>query len=157
MAKEYVGEGKKAPAFALPDQNGKLVRLSDFRGRKVVLYFYVRDDTPGCTRQACDFRDRIDQLKSKDVAVIGVSPDPVASHERFSTKYGLSFPLLSDEKAVVAKKYGVWGKKNMYGRTYYGVIRSTFLIGEDGKIMKEYRRVKVNGHLNQILKELRGA
>ncbi len=146
--------GSRAPAFALRDQDGKLVKLTDFRGRKVVLYFYVRDDTPGCTREACSFRDGIDDLKAKDVVLLGVSPDSVESHRKFAGKYNLPFPLLVDEKAQLAKKFGVWGKKNMYGRTYYGVIRSTFMIDENGKVAKAYRRVKVDGHLEQILKDL---
>ncbi len=146
--------GSAAPSFALRDQNGKLVRLKDFRGKKVVLYFYVRDDTPGCTKQACDFRDGIRKLRAKDVVVLGVSPDSSDSHRRFAKKYTLPFHLLADDDAVVAKKFGVWGKKNMYGRTFYGIIRSTFLIDENGRIEQEYRGVKVDGHLNRILQDI---
>lgn len=146
--------GMPAPAITLKDQNGRVVRLRDFRGKKVILYFYVRDDTPGCTREACSFRDGLRRLSSKRVTVLGISPDSVESHERFADKYSLRFPLLSDDKARIAKKFGAWGKKNMYGRTYYGVIRSTFIIDEKGKIRKEYRRVKVDEHLKQILKDL---
>jgi peroxiredoxin Q/BCP len=145
--------GTKAPSFALKNQDGKQLRLRDLRGKRVVLFFYVRDDTPGCTREACGFRDRL--LELKDVVVLGISPDPVGSHKHFAEKYGLPFTLLSDEKAGVAKKFGVWGKKNMYGRKYYGVIRSTFIINESGTITNEYRRVKVAGHQEQILKDLR--
>jgi peroxiredoxin Q/BCP len=147
-----VREGLKAPDFKLKDQNGKWTRLRDFRGKKVVLYFYVRDDTLGCTKEACSFRDGLSGLKN--VAVLGISPDTVDSHKRFAGKYGLPFTLLSDEKAETAKRFGIWGKKNMYGRTYFGVIRSTFIINESGTIMKEYTRVKVDGHLTQILKNL---
>ena len=150
--KTTIGEGSKAPDFKLKDQEGKWVRLRNSRGKKVVLFFYVRDDTPGCTKEACNFRDGLARLK--EFMVLGISPDPIDSHKRFAAKYGLPFTLLSDEKAEVAKKYGVWGKKNMYGRTYYGVIRSTFIIDESGTIRKEYRRVKVDGHLSQILKDL---
>lgn len=151
--KTPISGGTKAPDFALKDQDGNRVRFSDFRGKKVVLYFYVRDDTPGCTKEACSFRDGLARLK--DIPVLGISPDPVDSHKHFADKYGLPFTLLSDEKAKVAKKFGVWGKKNMYGRTYYGVIRSTFIIDESGTIKQEYRRVKVDGHLSQIVKNLR--
>ncbi len=146
--------GISAPDFALEDQDGRLVRLRDFRGKKVVLYFYVRDDTPGCTREACSFRDGLAKLKTKNLVVLGVSPDSVDSHKRFADKYNLPFSLLVDEKTAIAKKFGVWGKKNMYGRTYYGVIRSTFIINETGIVKKEYRRVRVDGHLGQILKGL---
>ncbi len=119
-----------------------------------MLYFYVRDQTPGCTREACDFRDGIEKIKAKGAVVLGVSPDTVESHKRFAQKYGLSFPLLADEETEVARKFGVWGKKSMYGRTYQGVIRSTFIIGAEGKIAKAYKRVKVAGHLGQLLKDL---
>ncbi len=144
---------KLAPDFALKNQDGKVVRLRNFRGKKVVLYFYVRDDTPGCTKQACDFRDGLGKLRSKAV-VLGVSPDSVDSHKVFAERYHLPFPLLVDEKAKVAKKFGVWGRKNMYGRTYFGIIRSTFIIDEAGRVRKEYRRVRVDGHLDQILRDL---
>ncbi len=154
MIKTDISVGMQAPRFALKDQNGKLVRLRDFRGKKVVLYFYVRDDTPGCTKQACSFRDGLTKLTAQGAVVLGVSPDSYDSHQRFAGKYSLTFPLLVDEKARTARKFGVWGKKNMYGRTYYGVIRSTFIIDERGKVKKEYRRVKVDGHLDRILKDL---
>lgn len=152
--KTLVNEGVVAPDFALREQDGDLVRLRDFRGKKVVLYFYVRDDTPGCTKEACNFRDGNRKLKAKGVVLLGISPDPVESHKRFAKKYALLFPLLVDEKAQVAKKFGVWGKKNMYGRTFYGTIRSTFIINEEGRVTKQYRRVKVDGHLDQILRDL---
>jgi peroxiredoxin Q/BCP len=144
----------QAPDFALRDQDGRVVKLRNLRGKKIVLYFYVRDDTPGCIKEACSFRDGLGKLKAKDFIALGISPDSVDSHKRFAEKYKLPFPLLVDEKAEVARKFGVWGKKNMYGRTYYGVIRSTFIIDEAGRVRKEYRRVKVDGHLNQVLKDL---
>jgi peroxiredoxin Q/BCP len=152
--KASVSEGKKAPDFGLKDQQGKLVRLRDFRGKKVVLFFYVRDDTPGCTKEACNFRDRLVRLKAKHVALLGISPDSLQSHNHFAGKYNLPFPLLVDEKAAVAKKFGVWGKKTLYGRTYLGIIRSTFIINEDGTVGKEYRHVRVDGHVDRILKDL---
>jgi peroxiredoxin Q/BCP len=144
----------KVPDFALKDQKGRTVRLSDFRGKKVIVYFYVRDDTPGCTKQACSFRDGISELQSRNAVVLGVSPDTVESHKRFTEKYNLNFSLLADEDAKLAKKLGVWGKKNMYGRTFYGIIRSTFVIDEAGHLVKEYPRVKGNGHLERVIREL---
>ena len=153
--KILIEEGMTAPDFSLRDQNGKLVRLRHYRGKKVVLYFYVRDDTPGCTKEACSFRDGRGKLRAKDVVVLGISPDSTDSHRRFAVKHKLPFPLLADEKAEVAKKYGVWGKKNMYGRTFYGIIRSTFLIDESGTVAKQYRRVRVDTHLDQILQDLK--
>ena len=146
--------GSKAPDFVLKDQDGRLVRLSDFRGKKVILFFYVRDDTPGCTRESCDFRDRMENIHSMNVVVLGVSPDSVESHKRFVEKYRLTFPLLADEDASLAKKFGVWRKKNMYGRTFYGIIRSTFVINEEGRVEKEFRHVKVDGHLDRVLREI---
>lgn len=154
LKKTAITPGITAPDFALKDQHGRIVRLRDFRGKKVALYFYVRDETPGCTREACSFRDDLGKLKTRNVVVLGISPDPADSHKRFADKYKLPFPLLVDEKMGTAKKFGVWGKKNMYGRNYYGVIRSSFIIDEAGKIKKEYRRVKVDGHVNQILRDL---
>jgi peroxiredoxin Q/BCP len=126
------------------------VRLRHFRGRKVILYFYIRDDTPGCTKQACDFRDNLERLKAENVVVLGISPDTAESHARFAAKFKLPFSLLADEKSEAAKSYGVWGKKNMYGRTFHGIVRSTFIIDEEGKVMKEYRRVRAAGHLDKI-------
>jgi len=150
-----VSEGSPVPDFTLRDQDGKPVRLRDYRGKKVALCFYVRDDTPGCTKEASSFRDGIDRLGAQKAVVLGLSPDSVDSHKRFATKYNPPFPLLVDDKAETAKKFGVWGKKNMYGKTYYAVIRSTFVIDEDGRIAKAYRRVKVDGHLEQILRDLK--
>ncbi len=138
----------------LKDQNGTVVRLRDFVGKKVILYFYVRDDTPGCTKQACEFRDDTDTLRRQNIIVLGVSPNSVDSHKCFVEKYNLRFPLLADDDAKVAKKYGVWEKKSMYGRKFYGVVRSTFVVDEEGRIIREYRRVRVAGHLGRVLKEL---
>jgi peroxiredoxin Q/BCP len=152
--KASISQGKKVPDFALKNQEGRVVRLRDFRGKKVVLFFYVRDDTPGCIREACSFRDRLGRLKAKHVALLGISPDSLESHDHFADKYNLPFPLLVDEKAEVAKKFGVWGKKTLYGRTYLGIIRSTFIINEDGTLSKEYRHVRVDGHVDRILKDL---
>ena len=154
LTKKIISIGWKAPKFMLKDQYGKVVRLNDFLGRKVILYFYVRDATPGCTRQACEFRDDMDSLRRRNIIVLGISPDSVDSHKRFVEKYNLKFPLLADEGAKLAKKYGVWAKKTMYGRRFYGIIRSTFVIDEEGRVMREYRRVKVDGHLARVLGEL---
>ncbi len=147
--------GKTIPNVALRDHNGNAVRLIDFRGRKVILFFYVRDDTPGCTREACGFRDKLTILDSRNATVLGISPDNADSHKKFAEKYGLRFPLLVDQNARLAKRLGVWGKKNMYGRTFYGIIRSTFIINEQGRIMKEYRHVKVDGHIKRLLDDLK--
>jgi len=146
--------GSKAPDFVLKDQDGRLVRLSHFKGKKIILFFYVRDDTPGCTRESCGFRDRIENIHSKNTVVLGVSPDSVESHKRFAEKYHLTFPLLADENAALAKKFGVWGKKNMYGRTFYGIIRSTFVIDEEGRVEQAFRHVRVDGHLDRVLHEI---
>lgn len=155
-AKLETDEGDIAPDFSLPDQTGKTIKLSDVlsEGRKVVLFFYVRDDTPGCTREACAFRDGIGELAAAGAKVLGISPDDSASHSKFATKYKLSYPLLADVGAKAAKAYGVYKLKNMYGRRYFGVERSTFIIGPDGKILNSFRRVKVDGHTRQVLEAL---
>jgi len=147
-------EGSKAPAFTLPNQDGKKVSLKDFLGKKVVLYFYPKDMTSGCTKEACDFRDHIKLFNNKDVVVLGVSPDSVQSHKKFQEKYNLPFDLLSDESKKVLEKYGVWKEKSMYGRKYFGVERTTFIIDEKGKIKKIFPRVKVNGHIKEVLEAL---
>jgi peroxiredoxin Q/BCP len=147
--------GSPAPDFALQDQNGKTAKLRDFRGQRVILFFYVRDNTPGCIKEACNFRDGLDKLKAEGVVVLGISADSAESHVRFAQKYQLPFPLLADQNAEVAKKYRVWGKKNMYGRTFYGIIRSTFIIDGKGNVSREYRRVKVDGHFDEILEDLK--
>jgi thioredoxin-dependent peroxiredoxin len=147
-------EGAKAPEFALPAGDGTTLALSDLRGKKVVLYFYPKDDTPGCTREACSFQEHLGPVKRKGALVLGVSPDPPASHAKFSGKYGLSFPLLSDQDRSVAKLYGVWKKKSLYGRTYMGVERTTFIIDERGMIARIFPKVKVDGHTTEVLNSL---
>ncbi len=144
-------EGMKAPDFVLPGRDGE-VSLKDFRGKKVVLYFYPRDNTPGCTREACSFEENLDRVKRQNAVVIGVSPDPVDSHQRFAQKFGLSFPLVSDEKKELAKRYGVWKQKTFMGRKFLGVVRSTFVIDETGRIARIFRNVKVDGHTEEVLK-----
>jgi peroxiredoxin Q/BCP len=131
----------------------KTEKLRNFRGQRV--FFYVRDNTPGCTKEACNFRDGLDKLKAESVVVLGISADSAKFHVRFAQKYQLPFPLLADQNAKVANKYGVWGKKNMYGRTFHGIIRSTFIIDEKGNVKREYRRVKVDSHFDEILEDLK--
>lgn len=138
--------GTLAPDFALPDQEGRTHRLSDYRGRWVVLYFYPKDDTPGCTKEACGFRDQMGSLKALDAVVLGVSADDVESHKRFAEKYGLNFPLLADPERKVIGAYGAWGKKNLYGKEVEGVLRQTFLIDPEGRIAKVWRKVSPEGH-----------
>ena len=144
-------ENQPAPAFELATDTGKKVKLSDFRGRKVVLYFYPKDDTPGCTTQACDLRDRIEEIDAKGAVVLGVSPDDVASHQKFKEKFGLNFTLLADTDHSVAEAYGVWKEKNLYGKKSMGVERTSFIIDEEGKIAKILPRVKPAEHVGQIL------
>jgi peroxiredoxin Q/BCP len=151
-----IREGDMAPEFTLPSDGDGEVRLSDLRGRRVVLYFYPKDDTSGCTKQACAFRDEASAFESHDAVVLGVSPDPVKSHDRFRDKHGLNFPLLSDEDHAVAEAYGAWGTKKMYGREYEGILRSTFLIGKDGRIEKVFRKVKPAENAADVLAELAG-
>ncbi|MFO7261151.1 MAG: thioredoxin-dependent thiol peroxidase [bacterium] len=143
-----------APDFELQADDGSTVRLSDLRGRKVVLYFYPKDDTPGCTIEACEFRDRSKDLAANGAVVLGVSPDTVESHRRFKEKYGLDFPLLADTDHRVAEAYGVWQQKTMYGRTYWGVARTTFLIDEEGRIARVFENVKPAGHAAEVLEAL---
>ncbi|NIK69594.1 MULTISPECIES: thioredoxin-dependent thiol peroxidase [unclassified Paenibacillus] len=145
--------GKKAPDFKLPASNGETVKLSDYRGKKVVLYFYPKDNTPTCTQQACDFRDAYPAMADSNTVVLGISPDPVKSHEKFIGKQSLPFLLLSDENHKVCEKYGVWQMKKLYGREYMGVVRSTFLINEKGKLVREWRGVKIKGHVQQVADE----
>jgi peroxiredoxin Q/BCP len=146
--------GDLAPAFALPAAGGTTISLSDFRGKKVILYFYPKDDTSGCTKEACAFRDTISILKKKGVVIIGAGIDSVASHEKFTEKYKLPFPLISDEEKDLVKKYGVWKEKSMYGRKYMGIERTTFLIDEKGRIAHIFPKVKVDGHVDEILSVL---
>jgi peroxiredoxin Q/BCP len=151
---EWLEVGTKAPAFTLKNAEGKSVKLSEFKGKPVVLYFYPKDDTPGCTKEACGFRDASAALKKHGAVVLGVSPDNVASHAKFRDKYELPFPLLSDEKHEVAEKYGAWREKNMYGKKSMGIQRSTYLIDEEGKIAKVWARVKPEEHAAQVLEAL---
>ena len=146
--------GAKAPAFTLLDADGNKVSLSDFAGQKVVVYFYPRDDTPGCTKEACQFNDNLAQFRKLKVPVIGISPDKQASHERFRDKFSLKFPLLSDPDHTVMAKYGAWGEKMMYGKPTTGVIRSTFLIDEKGKVARAWYGVKADGHAAKVLEEV---
>jgi len=146
-----IDPGKKAPAFSLKDQHGKTHRLADYAGRPVVLYFYPKDDTPGCTKEACAFRDNLPKFKTSKAVVLGVSILDEASKARFATKYELTFPLLADPDHAVAEKYGVWQKKSLYGRSFMGLVRTTYLIGEDGKVAKRWDYVKVDGHAEDVL------
>jgi len=146
--------GDRAPDFSLPSSGGKNVKLSDYKGQNVVLYFYPKDDTPGCTKEACAFRDNLPKFGAMDAAILGVSKDSLGSHDRFIGKYGLNFTLLSDEDLKANNLYGTWVEKENYGRKYWGTERSTFVIGKDGKIKKIFRKVKVDGHEQQVLEAL---
>jgi len=148
--------GKKAPSFLLMDTNSVKVSLNDFKGWKVILYFYPKDMTSGCTKEACDFRDIFPNFKKVKTVVIGISADSVESHKKFESKYKLPFTLLSDEKKKVVSKYGVWKEKSMYGRKYMGIERTTFIIDENGLIKKIFPKVKVQGHVEEVLKALKG-
>lgn len=144
-------EGTAAPNFTAKNGNGETVRLKDLRGRKVVLYFYPKDDTPGCTKEACSFRDEFSDFKKSGIEVLGVSPQSEASHKKFSAKYELPFTLLADPDHAIADAYGVWGEKKFMGRTYMGVKRITFLIDEKGKIKKVFEKVKPEEHAREVL------
>lgn len=146
--------GDVAPNFTLLDSDGNVVSLSDFKGNKVIIYFYPKDDTSGCTKEACSFRDNYDSLRSKNVVVIGISKDSVNSHIKFKNKYGLPFILLSDPNHQVIEAYGAYGEKKMYGKTYMGTIRMTYLVSEEGLILKIYDKVKPDKHVEEILKDL---
>ena len=146
-----VKEGNKAPAFTANDQDGKKVKLSDYKGKKVALYFYPRDMTPGCTKQACSLRDGFSKLKKKDIVILGVSTDDEAKHQKFIAKYDLPFTLIADTDSKVSEKYGVWVEKNMYGKKYMGIKRTTFLINEEGRIVKIFDKVKVSEHADEVL------
>ena len=148
--------GNKAPAFNLPSDRGDKVKLADLKGKPVVLYFYPRDDTPGCTKEACAFRDQSQRLEELGCVVLGVSTDDVASHVKFRDKYKLNFPLLADVDHAVAEKYGAWREKNMYGKKSWGVQRSTFLIDAEGKIARVWKRVSVDGHDVQVIDAVAG-
>jgi peroxiredoxin Q/BCP len=143
--------GKKAPSFTLKDQTGATVKLADFAGQYVVIYFYPKDDTPGCTVEACSFRDEYAKLKKAGAVVLGVSPDDEKRHAKFIAKFTLPFTLLADTEHVMAEKYGTWAEKSMYGRKYMGVLRSTFLIAPDGKVARVWPKVKPDGHGAEVL------
>ncbi len=151
-----VAEGEPAPDFTLEDQDGRPLSLSTLRGEPVVLYFYPKDDTPGCTKQACAFRDARDDYAKAGARVIGISPDSVASHRKFVEKFGLPFTLLADPERKVCELYGVWQEKNMYGRKSMGVVRTTFVIDASGKVRRVFPRVKVDGHAGKVLEALAG-
>ena len=146
-----IDPGKKAPAFSLPDQAGTKHSLADYEGQPVVLYFYPKDDTPGCTTESCAFQDNLPKFKKSKAAVLGMSVLDSASKAKFADKYGLKFPLLADEDHTVMEKYGVWQEKSMYGKKYMGVARTTYLIGADGKVVKRWDGVKVDGHAEEVL------
>lgn len=144
-------EGDKAPAFTGIDQNGRKIRSSDLKGKRVVLYFYPKDDTPGCTKEACSFRDSFDVFKQKDIVILGVSVDDERSHQKFIAKYDLPFDLIADTDKSIVQAYGVWGEKSLYGKKYMGTHRKTFLIDEKGKIVKIFDKVKVAEHADEVL------
>jgi thioredoxin-dependent peroxiredoxin len=147
--------GKQAPEFALQANIGETVKLSDYRGTNVVLYFYPKDMTPGCTTEACDFRDQVEKFKEVNAVIIGISPDPVDRHKTFAEKYGLPFLLLADTEHVVAEMYDVWKLKKNFGKEYMGIERSTFIINKEGNLVKEWKKVKVKGHVEEALTYIR--
>jgi len=157
MAEEaWLEEGKKAPAFSLKDDQGQTVKLSELKGKPVVVYFYPKDDTPGCTKEACAFRDRKDEIAALGAVVLGLSPDDSLSHQKFRDKYELNFPLLVDTDHKVAEKFGAWREKNMYGKKSMGIQRSTFVIDANGVVAKVWKRVKVEGHDQQVIDVIEG-
>lgn len=145
--------GDSVPTFSLPSSSGKEISLADFKGKKIVLYFYPKDDTPGCTTEACEFRDNLKNYEAVNAVVIGVSKDPLKSHDKFIEKYGLPFELISDVEGKLLDAFGVWKEKSMYGKTFMGVERTTFLIDENGKIAKAWRKVSVPNHVATVLEE----
>ena len=147
--------GKKAPAFALPDQNGATHRLADYEGRPLILYFYPKDDTPGCTAETCAFQESLPTLKTRKAAVLGVSILDERSKAKFAAKYDITFPLLADADHAVAEKYGVWQEKSRYGRKYMGIVRTTYLIGPDGRVQRRWDNVKVDEHAADVLDALK--
>ncbi|NJL17448.1 MAG: thioredoxin-dependent thiol peroxidase [Nitrospira sp.] len=149
--------GDQAPELAIPDQQGKKVTLDSFKGKQVVLYFYPKDDTPGCTKESCDFRDVESQILRAGGTIVGVSLDGKESHQKFIKKFGLPFPLLSDESAAISKAYGVYKEKNMYGKKYWGIERSTFVIDPEGKVKAIFGRSQVDGHADEVLKALKAS
>ena len=151
---ESLTVGMMAPEFALPSTLGRKVTLSEFRGRRVILYFYPKDDTPGCTMEACAFRDNLPRIQSKDAVVLGISLDDELSHQRFAQKFNLTFPLLADVDAAVSRQYGTYKEKNLYGRSYWGIERTTFVIDREGRVENVFRRVKVEGHAEEVMATL---
>lgn len=149
-------QGDKAPGFALKNEENLNIRLSDFKGKKVVIYFYPKDDTPGCTKEACSFRDVYDDILEAGAVVIGISADNSSSHQKFKNKYTLPFYLLTDDEHSVIESYGAWQEKKMFGKTYMGIARSTFIIDENGTIIKDYQKVKPDEHGEEVLKVLKG-
>jgi peroxiredoxin Q/BCP len=149
-----IDEGKKAPAFSLKDQDNTTHKLSDYAGKSVILYFYPKDDTPGCTKESCDFRDNLVRFNASKAAVLGISILDEESKAKFAKKYDLNFPLLADADHDIAEKYGVWQKKINYGRSYMGIVRTTYLIGPDGKGAHRWDKVSVDGHAEEVLKQL---
>jgi thioredoxin-dependent peroxiredoxin len=145
-----ISVGKSAPAFSLDTDAGEKLSLKDLKGRPVVLYFYPKDDTPGCTVEACEFRDAFPRFKGSKAVILGISPDSVKSHLKFKEKFDLPFTLLADEDHAIAEKYGVWQKKSMYGRTYMGIARTTFVIDKSGKVAKVFEKVKPKGHAEEV-------
>jgi len=151
---ESLTVGMMAPEFSLPSTLGRKVSLNEFRGKRVILYFYPKDDTPGCTMEACAFRDHLPRIQVKGAVVLGVSLDDELSHQRFAQKYNLPFPLLSDVDAAVSRQYGTYKEKNLYGRTYWGIERTTFVIDREGRVENVFRRVKVEGHAEEVMATL---
>ncbi len=152
---DFIEEGKKAPAFTLVSDEGKKVKLADFAGAPLVIYFYPKDDTPGCTKEACNFRDRAAEFAKLGVKVIGMSPDSVESHVKFKKKFKLNFPLLADEGHAVAEKYGVWREKSLYGKKFMGIQRSTYLIDAKGKVAMVWKNVRVDGHDEKVIETIK--
>ncbi|WLR51277.1 thioredoxin-dependent thiol peroxidase [Bacillus tianshenii] len=150
-----VEPGQKAPDFTMPASNGEDVSLSDFKGKNVVLYFYPKDMTPGCTTQACDFRDKHESFGELDAVILGVSPDPIDRHHKFIEKHDLPFLLLADEDHKLAEEYGVWQLKKNFGKEYMGIVRSTFIIDKEGNLVKEWRKVRVKGHVEEALEYIK--
>jgi peroxiredoxin Q/BCP len=150
-----IDRGRKAPAFALKDQQGRTHRLADYKGRTVVLYFYPKDDTPGCTQESCDFQGALPALARRGAVVLGISILDESSKAKFAAKHGLTFPLLADAAHEVAEKYGVWQEKSRYGRTYMGIVRTTYLIGPDGAVLERWDNVKVAGHADAVAAAIR--
>ena len=153
-AKGGLKVGNRAPAFSLPNEKGQIVKSSELKGKKVVLFFYPKDNTPGCTKEACSFRDGLQAIRKKGAVVLGVSADSVSSHQKFSQKFDFNFPLLSDESKTMIQAYGVWKEKSMYGRKYMGIERTTVLIAKDGTISHIFPKVKVDGHYEEVLQAL---